>query len=79
MEKSTNLGHRKESGITDDFKCVGVVALVGGMQCWLVPGVFVCVFCVRELWEVFCIPDPFICPISVAHCCTFFYRKILTT
>ena len=41
MEKSTKLGHRKRSGITDNPECVGVGALVSGVQCWLVRGVCV--------------------------------------
>ena len=45
MEKSTKLGHRKGSRIADNLKCVGVGALVGGLQFWLVCSVCVVVLC----------------------------------
>ena len=39
------LGHRKGSGIAGNPECLGVGALVGGVQCWLVPAV-----CVYAVW-----------------------------
>ena len=36
MKKSSKLGQRRWSGIANNPECVGVGALVGGVQCWLV-------------------------------------------